>query len=143
MLDHKKLNQCQNIQSRTATLHLIWMFYTVSFCSHLEFSHRWRHTGDGTVGSSTVDLRNRIICTDRMSVELYYGANFKWHMPIWEEICRAEQKYMRFFGTVAEPVIWKKNPQHRNIYKSSQCCALDFVSENGPTFWIFVSRIHR
>ena len=54
--------------------------------------------------------------------------NFKWHMPIREEICRAEQKYMPFFGTVAERVFWKKNPKHRNIYKSSQCCALDFFS---------------
>ena len=81
-----------------------------------------------------------------MSVELYYGANFKWHMPIWEEICRAEQKYMPFFGTVAERVFWKKNPKHRNIYKSSQCCALDFFSQitlgDGPAFGFF-SKIHR
>ena len=63
-----------------------------------------------------------------MSVELYYGANFKWHMPICEEIFRGEQKYMSFFGTVVESVFWKKNPKHRNIYKSSQCCALDFFS---------------
>ena len=29
-------------------------------------------------------------------------------MPIREEICRAEQKYMPFFRTVAERVFWKK-----------------------------------
>ena len=29
-------------------------------------------------------------------------------MPIWEEICPAEQKYMPFFGTVAERVLRKK-----------------------------------
>ena len=35
-------------------------------------------TGDVTVGT----LKIKIICTDRVSVEHYYGANFKWHMPI-------------------------------------------------------------
>ena len=29
-------------------------------------------------------------------------------MPIWEEICRAEQKYMPFFGTVTERLFRKK-----------------------------------
>ena len=57
-----------------------------------------------TVGTSEI----KIICTDRVSVDLYYGVNFKWHMPIREEICRAEQKYMPFLGTVAERVFWKK-----------------------------------
>ena len=33
-----------------------------------------------------------------MSVGLYYDANVKWHMPILEGICRAEQKYMPFIG---------------------------------------------
>ena len=37
-----------------------------------------------------------------MPVELSYDVNFKWHMPIRVEICRAEQKYMPFFGTVTE-----------------------------------------
>ena len=50
----------------------------------------------------------KIICTDRVSVELYYGANFKWHMPVSEEICPAEQKNMPFFGTVADRIFWKK-----------------------------------
>ena len=31
-----------------------------------------------------------------MSVGLCYNANFKWHLPISEEICRAEQEYMPF-----------------------------------------------
>ena len=76
-----------------------------------------------------------------MLVVLSNDSNFKWHLPIWEKIYRPEQKYMPFFGTVAERVFWKKNPKHRNIYKSSQCCALDFFSENtlgdGPAFWTF------
>ena len=48
---------------------------------------------------------------------------------------------MPFFGTVAERVFWKKNPKHRNIYKSIHCCAPDFSPQNtlgdGPAFWIF------
>ena len=35
-------------------------------------------SGDVTVGTKII----KIICTDTASVELYYGANFKWHMPI-------------------------------------------------------------
>ena len=35
-----------------------------------------------------------------MSVGLSYDANLKWHMPICTEICRAEQEYMPFFGTI-------------------------------------------
>ena len=39
----------------------------------------------------------------------------------------------------------KKNPKHRNIYKTIQCCALDFFPQNtlgeGPAFWIFIPRI--
>ena len=32
------------------------------------------------------------------SVNSEKGASFKWHRPISEEICHAEQKYMPFFG---------------------------------------------
>ena len=35
-------------------------------------------TGDVTVKTNEI----KIICADRLSVGLYYGANFKWHMPI-------------------------------------------------------------
>ena len=35
-------------------------------------------TGDVTLKTNKM----KIICADRVSVELYYGANFKWHMPI-------------------------------------------------------------
>ena len=35
----------------------------------------------------------------------------------------------------------EKNPEHRNIYKLIQCCALDFFPQNtlgdNPAFWIF------
>ena len=96
--------------------------------------------GDVTVGT----WKMKIICVDRVSVGLSYDANFKRHMPICVERYRDEQKYMPFFGTVTERAFRKKNPKHKNIYKSSQCCALDFFPQNtlgdGPTFWIF-SRI--
>ena len=39
---------------------------------------------------------------------LFYDAYFKGHMPIWEEICRHEQKFMSFFGTVTERVFREK-----------------------------------
>ena len=69
--------------------------------------------------------------------------SLKWHMPIWEEICRAEQKYMPFLGPWPS-AFSGKNPKHRNIYKSSQCCALDFFPQNtlggGPAFWILFPR---
>ena len=60
--------------------------------------------GDVTVETSKM----KIICADTVSVELSYDANLNWHMPICVEICRAEQKYMPFFGTVTESVFWKK-----------------------------------
>ena len=60
--------------------------------------------GDVTVGT----WKMKIICADRVSVRLYYDANFKCHMPLWGEICRAEQKYMPFFGTITERDFRKK-----------------------------------
>ena len=69
--------------------------------------------GDVTVGTKKI----KIIWADTVSVGLSYGAIFKWHMPLCEKICRAEQKYMPFFGTVTERDFRKKNPKHRNIYK--------------------------
>ena len=50
----------------------------------------------------------KIICANTVSVELSYDANLKWHMPICAEICRAEQKYMPFFGTITERVLREK-----------------------------------
>ena len=35
-------------------------------------------------------------------------SNFKWHMPIWGKICRAQQKYMPFFGAITQRHIRKK-----------------------------------
>ena len=49
----------------------------------------------------------KIICAVIVSVGLFYDANFKWHMPIRVEICRAEQRYMPFFGTVTERHFWE------------------------------------
>ena len=71
----------------------------------------------------------------------YYDAYFKWHMPIWRKICRAEQRYIIYvvFVTV-ERNIWK-NPKHSNICKLMQCCAPDFFPKHalgdGPAFWFF------
>ena len=50
----------------------------------------------------------KLICADRVSVGLSYDTNFKWHMPICVERCRAEQKYLPFFGTVTERTFRKK-----------------------------------
>ena len=72
----------------------------------------------------------KIICADTVSVGLSYGANFKRHMPLYEDICRAEQNYMPFFGTITERAFRKKIPKHGNIYKLMQCCALDFFPKN-------------
>ena len=69
--------------------------------------------GDVTVGTSKM----KIICADTVSVGHSYDANLKWHMPTCAEICRAEQKYMPFFGTITERAFRKKNPKHKNIYK--------------------------
>ena len=41
--------------------------------------------------------------------------NFKWHMPICEEICRAEQKYMPFFGTITERDLRKKSKARKHV----------------------------
>ena len=80
----------------------------------------------------------KIICADRVSNELSYDTNFKWHMPIWGEICRAEKNICHFLGP-SSSAISGKNPQH--IYKLIQCYALDFFPQimlgDGPTFWNF------
>ena len=76
--------------------------------------------GDVTVGT----WKMKITCADRVSVGLSYDTNLKWHMPIFGEICRAEQKFMPFFGTVTEPGFWKKI-QSTGTYT------------NDATLWIF------
>ena len=74
----------------------------------------------------------------------------------WETLCRTANPwpplshrflklpqfnpYPWIFGTITERVFRKKKPQHRNIYKSSQCCALDFFFANHvmvPRFGFF------
>ena len=69
-------------------------------------------TGDATVGTWEIKIK----LATRVSVGLSYDINFKWHMPIWGEICSAEQKYMPFLGP-SPSVIYGENPKHRNIYK--------------------------
>ena len=79
-----------------------------------------------------------------VSVALSYGANFKWHMPVWEEICGAEQKYMPLFGTVTERD-FRKKIQSMGTYTNGTTLCSGFFPQNafadGPAFWIF-SRIH-
>ena len=57
----------------------------------------------------------KIICADSVPVGLSYDPNFKWHMPICAEICRAEQKYMPFFGTVTERFFREKSKAREHI----------------------------
>ena len=68
----------------------------------------------------------------------------KWHMPICAEICRAEQKYMPFFGTITERDFREKIPNHGNIHKMIQRCALDFFPQNalGDSILDFFFRIN-
>ena len=65
-------------------------------------------------------------CADRVSVSLYFDVNFKWHMPICAKICRAERKYMPFFGTVTERAFRKKKSKAQEHMKMMQRPALDF-----------------
>ena len=59
----------------------------------------WRHSWD---------LEMKIICADRVPVELSYDANFKWHMPILLERCRAEQNICHFSGPSPSALCGKK-----------------------------------
>ena len=71
----------------------------------------------------------RIICADRVSVGLSYDTNFKWHMPICVERCRAEQKYMPFFGTVTERAFRKKKSKAQEHIQMMQRYALGFSAK--------------
>ena len=77
---------------------------------------------------------------NRMSVGLCYDANFKWQMPIWEGICRAEQTYMPFLA-LSPGAISGKNSKLSNIYKWCIAVLWIFFPENtlgdGPAFCIF------
>ena len=79
-----------------------------------------------TCGVTVLTKEMKILCGNRVSVRLYCDVNFKWHMPICAEICRAEQKYMPFFGTVTERVLRKKHPE---------CSGVAFVYVS--VLWIF------
>ena len=99
--------------------------------------------GDVTVGT----YKMKIICADTVSVGLSYGANFKRHMPLCEEICRAEQNYMPFFGTITERAFRKKKSKAwKHIQIDAMLRSGFFFPKNtlgdGPAFWIFFSRIH-
>ena len=67
----------------------------------------------------------KIKCADRVSVGLSYDANFKWHTPICVERCRAQQKYMPFFGTVTERDFRKKF-QSTETYTNDAMLRLEF-----------------
>ena len=55
---------------------------------------------DVTVGTNKI----KIICANKVSVQLSYDAHFKWNMRIWEKICHAEQKEMPFLGPRSEKI---------------------------------------
>ena len=81
----------------------------------------------------------KIICADRVSVGLSYDANFKWHMPICVERCRAEQKYMLFWDRhrARSP----EKYQSTGTYVNHATLRSGFFPRNalgdGPAFWIF------
>ena len=83
----------------------------------------------------------KIICADTVSVGLSYDANLKWHMPICAEICRAEQKYMQFFGTITERDFRKKNSKTWEHIQNDSTLRSGFFPQNAlgddPAFWIF------
>ena len=82
----------------------------------------------------------KIICTDRVSVGLSYDTNLKWHMPIFGEICRAEQKYMPFLGPSPSALSGKKF-QSTGTYTNDVTLRSEFFPENalgdGPACWVF------
>ena len=88
-----------------------WIFGTVTECVF------WKKNPESSLVTSQLRLRKWKWYVQIVSVRPSYDANFKWHMPICVERCRAEQKYMPFFGTVTKRAFRKKNPKHRNIYK--------------------------
>ena len=96
-------------------------------------------TGDVTVGTPEM----KIICADKVPVRLSYDINFKWHMPIWGEICSAEEKYMPFLGP-SPSVIYGENPKHRNINKwrnevRGRPCHMDHVKWSNRKLLFMVS----
>ena len=90
-----------------------------------------------TVGTNEM----KILCGNRVSVRLYCDVNFKWHMPMCAEICRAEQKICAIFGT--ERVFRKKNSKARKHIQNAATLRSWFFPENalgdGRGFWIFFS----
>ena len=75
-----------------------------------------------------------------MSAGLSYDAYLKWHMPIYAEICRAEQKYMPFLGPSPSALSGKKILS-TGTYTNDATLRSGFFPWNalgdGPTFWIF------
>ena len=72
---------------------------------------------------------------------LSYDAYFKWHMRIWEEICRDEQKVI--FGTVTERV-FREKIQSKEINTNNATLRFGFLPVETlvtvPRFGVF--RIH-
>ena len=69
----------------------------------------------------------KLMCADKVSVGVSYDANFKWHMPVFVERYRMEQKYMPFFDTVTKRAFRKKSKAQEHI-QMMQRCAVDFFS---------------
>ena len=104
-----------------------WIFGTVT---ERHFWKKSKITGDVTNGT----LKIKIICADKVPAELSYDTYFKWHTPIWEELWRAEQKYMPFFGTINESHFrWKI--QSKEKYINNPMLRSGFFSANQARWW--------
>ena len=94
--------------------------------------------------SSLVTSQLGLISADKVSVELSYDVNFKWHMPIWGKICRAEQIYA-IFWEYHRAWFAEKIPSMETYTNWSNAVLLIFCPQNtlgdDPAFWFF-SRIH-
>ena len=51
-----------------------------------------------------------------------YDAYFKWHMPIWGEICRAEQKYIPFFGKKSKTRDFRGGTVTERVFRKLDIC---------------------
>ena len=108
---------------------------------------RWRHSWD----LEDQNYMYRYYLPDRVSVGLSYDANFKWHMPIWGEVCRAEQnntimltiKQYQYanFGSVTERDFRKNSIAQKHIQIGSMLRSGYFFREmrsvTAPRFGFF------
>ena len=113
----------------------LYLYRMVNWSNETQFTTQ--NTQFVTVGT----WKMKITCADRVSVGLSYDTNLKWHMPIWGEICRAEQKYMPFLGPSPSVISRKKFKEQKHIQFNNTMLRSGFFSRKTRSFWIF-SRVH-